>query len=135
MDLRTLTWTTLGLLALTACDSGGSGSGSEPAANCVDRCAAKVQSCGQDPQVARSFCESSICSSTPTEDQLSCAEGKTCEEIAMEDNVCGIGETDAGGSCPTLSNCACGISGVVEINGRCAMTCEEACAALEGAGG
>ncbi|MCB9547134.1 MAG: hypothetical protein H6706_14985 [Myxococcales bacterium] len=120
----------LAVVALWGC-GGGDGDDDGPAADCADRCVAKVVECGDTAANAQTFCQS-FCGDEPTEAQLSCAEGKTCEQLQTEENVCGIG-ADGGGACPELSGCACGISGQVQINGRCAQSCEEACAALSGA--
>lgn len=120
-------------------DGGDGGAGNDgPAVNCVARCEAKLNECGQGQAAAG--CPQIVCGSA-TESQLTCIEGSTCDAItaavASGMSLCGVGEDGAGGGgggCPTLSGCACGISGVVEINGRCAMSCDEACAALQGAG-
>lgn len=134
------TWMCVMLLAM-GCggdDDDGEGGGDGPAQNCQARCEAKLESCNQAALTAA--CPSVVCGSA-TESQLRCVEAKSCDEITtaatsgME--LCGIGGDEGGeggeGDCPQLEDCACGVSGIVGINGRCAMSCDEACAALEAA--
>lgn len=115
-----------------AAGDGGVMANDGPAANCVPRCEAKLNACGQAAFTVG--CPSIVCGSA-TESQLACVEASSCEQIqtaiSNDMELCGIGG-DGDGMCPTLMNCACGVSGVVQINGRCAMSCDEACAALSG---
>lgn len=139
----------LGAVGLMACggddddDDAGDGGmqqagGDQPAANCVPRCEAKLNDCGQGQFAA--LCASAVCGDA-TEAQLTCVEGTACDQLVAAAgsgmSLCGIGEDGGAGGggaegCPMLSGCACGISGVVEINGECATSCEQACAALGG---
>lgn len=111
-------------------DGAGGAAGDAPAMDCQARCEAKLTMCGQGA-AAGVGCATLVCSDA-TEAQLTCLEGSACDEItsavSSSTPLCGIGEETGG--CPQLSGCACGISGVVEINGQCAMSCDEACAAL-----
>jgi hypothetical protein len=63
--------------------SGTATSGGTPAtaADCSSRCEAKFVKCG-DTTGGKSNCMSQVCSASPTADQLTCLENKTCDEIA-----------------------------------------------------
>lgn len=140
MGWKSIGWGCLAM-AVGACggdDDGGGGDG--VGANCAARCEAKFAACGHTAAVAQASCPD-VCGDQPTEAQLQCAEAKDCAEFNREltagEAICGIGETSGsggagGGGCPQLSGCACGLSGVVEIGGRCARSCDEACDALSG---
>lgn len=92
-----------------------------------------------------------MCDLEPTEDQLSCAENKSCDALLAEINsgqpVCGIGESSGGmggssgggggGGCPELM-CDCNgtpVTGQVMQNGQCVESCDDACAIIEQLGG
>ena len=111
---------------------GAGGAGDAPAMDCQARCEAKLTTCGQ-AAFASAGCTQLVCGDA-TESQLVCLEGSACDAIAAaimsSIPLCGIGEANE--TCPELSGCACGVSGVVTINGQCAMSCDEACAAFGG---
>ncbi|MFN3197585.1 MAG: hypothetical protein ACE366_04045 [Bradymonadia bacterium] len=145
---------TLGALAFTACDDddgdSGSSGGNGAAANCQSRCEAKlVDDCGQGSQLATPYC-GDVCDAAPTEEQLSCAEAKSCDdllgEIASGEAVCGIvigsggnggGGGGGGEECPELM-CDCDgtpVNGSFEFNGECIEECDRACEVLQQIGG
>ncbi len=62
--------------------SGTSGSAAASAADCASRCEAKFTKCGADATSAKGNCSEQVCGASPTADQLTCLEGKTCDAIS-----------------------------------------------------
>jgi len=62
--------------------SGSSGGVAASAADCASRCESKFTTCGADAASAKSNCSSQVCEASPTGDQLTCLENKSCDAIA-----------------------------------------------------
>jgi hypothetical protein len=80
--------------------TGGSGQAG-PAANCSGRCSTKASACGLPSDLVPTYCQQ-LCDSSPTEAQLSCLEGKSCQELmnagANALSLCPAGNQGTGGS-------------------------------------
>lgn len=84
--------------------TGGSGTnGSGPGANCSGRCATKAAACMLPANLVDPYCQQ-LCGTSPTEGQLVCIEGKSCQELSSTQNplsLCpdgGTGGSGTGGS-------------------------------------
>jgi hypothetical protein len=68
----------------TSGTSGSSGTTATPvsAADCASRCEAKLTTCGADGATAKNGCSAQVCNASPSADQLTCLEGKTCDQIS-----------------------------------------------------
>ncbi|HEU4411353.1 MAG TPA: hypothetical protein VFS43_39240 [Polyangiaceae bacterium] len=80
--------------------SGTGGSGTGPAANCAGRCSVKATACMLPAELVDPYCQQ-LCGPSPTEGQLTCLEGKSCQELmdAVEPlSLCPAGTPGTGGS-------------------------------------
>ncbi len=120
------TLATVILLALPACDSGGGGAaapfdtaggsaasdpGPQAGANCGARCQDKAAKCGAPGAIAIQTC-ADLCGKSPTEAQLICLEGESCQSLmgAMGSggSVCDIGVPGGSSTTPTGTTDASG---------------------------
>jgi hypothetical protein len=110
--------------------SGTSGATTTPASAdvCASRCEAKFTTCGGDAASAKSNCASQVCNASPTVDQLTCLEEKSCDAIAGASSftsLCpasstGTGTGDGGGT-TTPTGVTCG-SATCSASQYCALT-------------
>ena len=87
----------------TSGTSGSSGAVAVSADVCASRCEAKFTKCGADAASAKSNCSAQVCNASPSADQLTCLEGKSCDAIA--------GAMSFGALCPASSGTSGGTSG------------------------
>ncbi len=90
-------------------DNGGGGSGpgtsgsgqTGPAANCPGRCSTKATACMLPTNIVDPYCQQ-LCGAAPTEGQMACLEGKSCQELtnagANPLSLCPAGNPGGGGS-------------------------------------
>lgn len=80
--------------------SGTNGSGTGPAANCAGRCSTKATACMLPTPLVDPYCQQ-LCGASPTEGQLACLEGKSCQELTSTQDplsLCPAGPSGTGGS-------------------------------------
>ncbi len=96
--------------------SGTSGAPPASAADCASRCEAKFLKCpGADAPSAKANCAMQVCNASPTADQLTCLENKSCDEISNAMSfatLCpastGSSGGTSGGTSGTPAGVACG---------------------------
>jgi hypothetical protein len=80
--------------------SGTNGSGTGPAANCSSRCSTKATACMLPANLVDPYCQQ-LCGASPTEGQLACLEGKSCQELTSTQDplsLCPAGPSGTGGA-------------------------------------
>jgi hypothetical protein len=84
--------------------SGTSGGTPLSASDCASRCEAKFTKCGGDAASAKSNCASQVCNASPTADQVTCLENKSCDDIANSMSFAAL--------CPGSTSTSGGTSGM-----------------------
>jgi hypothetical protein len=108
----------VGVPGLGCSSSGSNGSGSTPSSSgssgaassgaqtvsaddCARRCESKLTACGADAANAKSACAQQVCGGSVTGDQLTCLDGKSCEQISGSASFSALCPASTGNPQPT----------------------------------